>query len=204
MLEAVIFDCDGVLFDSWRANVAFYQAVLRNAGLPPLAGEWERRAHVMASTQLFEAMFGAEPAVFERVQAASRATDYGPFYQLMEPADGLHETLATLKQHHRLAMASNRGRTIGEVVRRFGLDRHFHCAVGVRDVERPKPHPDMLIECAARLEVKPDAALYVGDARTDLEAARAAGMKFVAVGEHDFAPARIARLRDLPAFIGEF
>jgi beta-phosphoglucomutase-like phosphatase (HAD superfamily) len=33
MLQAVIFDCDGVLFDSWRANVAYYNAALRETHL---------------------------------------------------------------------------------------------------------------------------------------------------------------------------
>ena len=196
-----MFDCDGVLFDSWRANVAFYGAVLEAAGLPPLDEEWERRAHVMASSQLFGELFGHDEALLARVHEVSRSTDYGPFYQLMEPAEGLHEVLATLRATHRLAMASNRGRTVREVARRFGLDRWLECVVGARDVERPKPHPDMLLACAERLRVAPGRTLYVGDARSDLEAATAAGMHFVALGDFDWAPRRIARLRDLPGYV---
>lgn len=201
MIAAVIFDCDGVLFDSWRANVAFYDEVLRAAGLPPLDDEWRRRAHVMASSQLFEAMFAHQPSVQERVNEASRATDYGPFYGLMEPMADLHATLERLSRDYRLALASNRGRTLAEVARRFDLERYLGAVVGARDVARPKPHPDMLLVCCERLSVQPRQALFVGDAPSDLEAARAAEMPFVALGEHDWAPRAIARLTDLPAFI---
>lgn len=201
MIAAVIFDCDGVLFDSWRANVAFYNEVLRSAGLPPLDDDWLRRAHVMASSQLFEAMFADDPELCARVVEASRTTDYGPFYSLMEPMADLHTTLEQLRREYRLAMASNRGRTLAEVARRFDLDRYLSAVVGVRDVERPKPHPDMLLTCCERLGVRPQEALFVGDAVSDLEAARAAGAHFVALGEHAWAPQRVERLAEIPAYV---
>jgi HAD superfamily hydrolase (TIGR01509 family) len=201
MISAVVFDCDGVLFDSWRANVAFYNAVLEGAGLPPMDAEWERRAHVMASSQLFDAMFAAEPALLEQVRAAARATDYEPFYSLMEPVAGLYEVLDELARSYRLAMASNRGRTLNEVARRFGLDRRLLCVVGVLDVTRPKPEPDMLLACLERLGVGATEALFVGDAVSDREAARAAGMHFVAAGAYEWSANRIESLRDLPGYL---
>jgi HAD superfamily hydrolase (TIGR01509 family) len=201
MISAVVFDCDGVLFDSWRANVAFYNAVLRSAGLPPMDAEWERRAHVMASTQLFELMFAAEPERLADVRATAQATDYEPFYSLMDPVPGLYEVLDELGRSYRLAMASNRGRTLNEVARRFGLDRHLQCVVGVLDVTRPKPEPDMLLACLERLGARADEALFVGDAESDREAARGAGMAFVAVGEQPWSAEQVESLRDLPAYV---
>jgi HAD superfamily hydrolase (TIGR01549 family) len=201
MLAAVIFDCDGVLFDSWRANVAFYNAVLATAGQPALDENWARRAHVMASTQLFEAMFDMDAAMLAQVRDTARETDYGPFLSLMEPVPGLHDTLATLKRSYRLAMASNRGRTVHQVLRHFALDGYLEHAVGARDVPRPKPHPDMLEECVARLGVRADQTVYVGDAPSDMEAARSAGLHFVAIGAHEWAAQHIPELRALPAYL---
>ena len=60
MISLVIFDCDGVLFDSAGANVAYYNAVLERLGRPPLDEAWSRRAHFLSSHQLYEAMFGAD------------------------------------------------------------------------------------------------------------------------------------------------
>jgi HAD superfamily hydrolase (TIGR01509 family) len=201
MISAVIFDCDGVLFDSWRANVAFYNAVLKSAGLAPMDDEWERRAHVMASSQLFDAMFADEPRRLEQVRAAAQATDYEPFYAMMEPVPGLYEVLDELAPSYRLAMASNRGRTLNEVARRFALDRHLRCVVGVLDVARPKPEPDMLHACVEQLGVRTDEALFVGDAISDRDAALSAGMRFLAIGSQEWSTDHIERLRDLPAYL---
>jgi phosphoglycolate phosphatase len=203
VIAAIIFDCDGVLFDSWRANVAFYNAVLARAGHAPLDAEWELRAHVMASVQLFEAMFAGEPKTLAHVVETMTDTDYDPFYAMMEPVDRLHETLAELKRSYRLGMASNRGKTMAGVVRRFELDRYIDAAVGVLDVEHPKPHPAMVAECAARLGVEPRHSLFVGDAPSDLAAAEAAGSRFVAIGDGAWSTERIARLEDLPRYVAK-
>jgi phosphoglycolate phosphatase-like HAD superfamily hydrolase len=98
-------------------------------------------------------------------------------------------------------MATNRGSTVVEVVRRFGLDRWLDTAVGILDVARPKPHPDVIEACLARLGVAPDAAVYVGDAESDLAAARAAGVHFVAVGRDGWSPRSVRTLAELPPVI---
>lgn len=201
MLELIVFDCDGVLFDSHRANVEYYNAVLERIGTPRLTPEWERRVHFLASSQVWDELFGAGSVRAEEARQAARGMDYGPFFQFMLPVPGLDETLAALQQDYRLAMATNRGSTVPEILRRFGLDRFLEFAVGVKDVERPKPHPDMLQKCLRHFAVAPAAAMYVGDAESDRDAARAAGMHFVAVGEAQWPAARIPRLRDLPALL---
>jgi phosphoglycolate phosphatase len=201
VIAAVVLDCDGVLFDSWRANVAYYNAIRHACALPPMDAAWERRAHVLAASQLMEAMFAADPAALARARDAARAIDYAPFYALMEPVPGLHAVLAELRRGYRLGLASNRGTTVNEVVRRFGLAPYLDAVVGVLDVARPKPHPDMLHACCARLGVSEDAAVYVGDSANDLAAARAAGMRFVGVGASCGAERWIARLDELPAAV---
>ncbi len=199
MLSLVIFDCDGVLFDSWRANVAYYNAVMARLGLPALTPEWETRAHTLASVQLYHAMFGAESELAQAALRVGREVDYGPFYPLMLPAPGLDALLGELKRCYRLAMATNRGGTVRGVVAHFALDRFLDLAVGVHDVARPKPHPDMLEHCLAHFGVAPAAAVYVGDAATDRAAAAAAGMHFVAVGSDAGGAVRLDDLRELPA-----
>ena len=109
--------------------------------------------------------------------------------------------LAALRQRWRLGMATNRGSTVPEVMRRFGLAEYFDTAVGVLDVPRPKPHPDLIEACLARLDVLPAAAVYVGDARSDLAAAEAAGVHFVGVGDHSWSPRTVRELRELPALL---
>jgi HAD superfamily hydrolase (TIGR01509 family) len=200
-LRAVIFDCDGVLFDSLPANVAYYNAVLRALGRPPMDEALEHLSHRLSTRQFLEHVFADQPELIERARAVAQATDYEPFYALMRPAPGLHELLAGLQTSYRLAMATNRGFTAREVMRRFALEPYLEFAVGILDVERPKPYPDMLQLSLQRLQVAPGEAAYVGDMISDYQAAQAAGMHFIAVGGAVDAPLHVDRLDQLPRLL---
>jgi len=196
-LRAVVFDCDGVLFDSAEANIAFFDDALAAAGLAPLDALGRQLAMSMTTHQMVEVLF-EDRATRERVVAAAQALDYGPYYGCMRPVDGLHDVLGNLRRDYRIGLATNRGKTVHEVIRRFRLTPYFEVALGVLDVARPKPYPDMLEQCLARLDVAPQEAVYVGDQDCDRQAAAAAGMHFIAVGDQAGAALGIASLAELP------
>jgi len=181
-VELVIFDCDGVLFRSEAANIAFYNEVRRQVGEPPLDDDGEAACHALASAQLFEKHFGDRPRLLARVREVAKDVDYGPFFPLMEPMPDLYEVLGQLRRRYRTALATNRGRTVHGVLDYFGLTEHFDLAVGVFDVDRPKPHPDMIVRCLETFEVEPGNAVYVGDQEIDAASAAASGVHFVAMG----------------------
>ena len=197
----MIFDCDGVLFESAGANIAFYNAVLERLGRPPLDEAWARRAHFLSSHQLYDAMFGAgtpEAADALRVGRDARLRAVLP----ADAADaGSRARPAALSAHYRLAMATNRGGTAAGVVREFALDRWLTLTVGANDVARAKPHPDMLLRCLEHFRVPPTAAAYVGDSETDHQAALAAGVPFIGFGPAAPATHRVHALRELPALL---
>jgi len=197
-VSLIIFDCDGVLFDSRPANVAFYNAVLAELGLPPMQPDHEDRAHFMASAQLYDLLFAADPALRARAAEVSRRMDYGPFYGLMRPAAGMLELLRDLKRDHVLAMASNRTRTAQGVAERFELARYLDLVVGAHQVARPKPAPDMLQLCLRELGAEAGRSVYVGDAATDRQAALAAGMHFIGLGQESGDETPLRELADLP------
>ena len=201
MIGLVIFDCDGVLFDSAAANVAYYNAVLKRLGRPPMSEEWGRRAHFLSSHQLYEAMFGAGSELSAAALQVGRTVDYTPFYHLMRPMPDLERVLQALSVHYALAMATNRGGTLRGVVREFKLDRYLQHVVGAHDVPRAKPHPDMIEHCLAHFRLPPIAAVYVGDSDTDQQAALAAGITFVGFGPAAPAVHRIHHLRELPPLL---
>ena len=201
--RAVVFDCDGVLFDSWHANVAYYNAIRQRLGLAPMDPGWQERAHYLAGSQVIEEMFKHDRALFAEARRIARLIDYDPFYALMEPMPGVYDVLALLRQTWRLGLATNRGSTVPGVVERFGLGAYLDAAVGVLDVARAKPHPDVVLECLKRLGVAPASAVYVGDAENDLLAARAAGVQFVAVGNGTTSQRAVRDVRDLPAVLSD-
>jgi HAD superfamily hydrolase (TIGR01509 family) len=201
-IALVVFDCDGVLFRSEQANVAFYNEVLRRTGEPPLDDWGEAACHALSSAQLFEKYYGDRPDVLSRLRAAAHELDYGPFYPLMEPREGVYDVLPRLRGRYKIAMATNRGKTVHGVLEHFGLAPLFDFAVGVLDVARPKPHPDMLLRCVERFDVRADLAVYVGDQPTDAASAHAAGMQFIALGRTvPDATYRIAELTELEAVL---
>jgi HAD superfamily hydrolase (TIGR01549 family) len=61
----------------------------------------------------------------------------------------------------------------------FGLNHFFQTVICAEDAPRPKPNPDPLFEACRCLGVKPNEALYVGDSRYDIMAAKAAGIPFL-------------------------
>ena len=193
----VMLDCDGTLFDSFEANRSFYDTVLAALGLPPLDAEGRALAHRLASPQLFAELFRDDPKMLARALDVARDTDYRPFLRHMTPMAELFETLTWLHERYRTALVTNRGSTIPTLLEHFDLAPHFDLVVGIHHVARPKPAPDMLLHCLEHFALRPDEAIYVGDSSSDLEASRAAGVAFVALGEIDDADHRLATLADL-------
>src|SRR5262249_50789257 len=191
----------GARFPPWHATVAYYNATPARPELPRMDAEWERRAPFLAASSVIEEMFGHDETLLGKALGTARTIDYEPFYALMEPVPGLFEVLASLRPAWRLGMATNRGSTVPGVVRRFGLDAWLDAAVGALDAAGPKPHPDVILECLAGLAVAPAAAVYVGDAESDAAAAAAAGVHFIAVGEHTSSARVVRDLREVPAVL---
>lgn len=180
-IAGVVFDCDGVLFESRAANLAYYNTVLAQFEVPPVTPDDQRRAHLChtaASPEVFRILLGAE-----RVAAAldvAAELDFRRFIPDMTPEPGMSAALAALSGHCPLAVATNRGGSMREILVHFGLAGYFQAVVTSRDVQRPKPYPDMLIEAARRLAQAPAQLLFVGDSELDQAAAQAAGMRFAA------------------------
>lgn len=180
-IRGIIYDCDGVLFESRQANLAYYNAVLDHLGEPPVTVADREKAHIChtaASPQVFDVLLG--PARAEQALSYAATLDYRQFIPFMTPEPGMVETLAALSMRMPLAVATNRGTSMVEILRHFGLAGYFQTVVTSRDVPRPKPHPDMLELAVRRLELKKHELLFVGDSELDREAARHAGIRFVA------------------------
>ncbi len=197
-VELVILDCDGVLFDSWDANVAFYDAVLATIGVGPLDATGRELCHRLSGPQLWGQLFADDPEMLERARAAAATADYTPFYPLMRPTPELEATLERLTAHCPLALATNRGRTVAGVTKFFSLERFFAATLGILDVPRPKPAPDLLLACLRRTGVAAGSAVFVGDTSVDRDAAAAAGVAYVGIGPVSGGEIVIDELRALP------
>ncbi len=180
MVRGIIYDCDGVLFESRNANLAYYNAVLETLGAPPVTAddtELARICHTAASPEVFAALLGE--SLVETALSIAADLDYRYFIPAMIPEPGMVETLASLSRELPLAVATNRGNSMGEILDHFSLTGYFQVVVTSRDVARPKPAPDMLLLAARQLQLAPKELLFVGDSDLDRQAAQAAGIRFV-------------------------
>ena len=202
-MSAVIFDCDGVMFDSRQANINFYNHILQHFGVPPMSGEDVPYIHMYTADESIQYLFAGTPYL-ELAMDYRLKLDYFPFIKDMVMEPGLKDLLNTLKPSFGLAVATNRSNTIEKVLRWNGLDGYFDIVVSSLDVKYPKPHPDSLLKILGFFGIKPSEALYVGDSMVDYETARAAVVPFVAYKNHSLPAAHhLDRLMELAGLVSD-
>lgn len=194
----IVYDCDGVLFESRRANLAYYNAILTHFDEPPVEESDQVRAHLChtaASPHVFCQILGTERA--QQALSFAAELDYRQFIPFMAPEPGMQESLLRLSASYPLAVATNRGYSMSVILDHFGLSGYFNTVVTSRDVAQPKPAPDMLFEAAKRLRCATHELLFVGDSELDQAAALAAGMPFAIYRGALDADVRLAHHKDL-------
>jgi len=176
---AVIFDCDGVMFDSRQANINYYNYLLSRFNLPPMTDKKIDFVHSYTAKESVRHIFEGTPYLAQAIDLAKQI-DYTPFIYDMVIEPGLKELLNALRPDFGLGVATNRSTTIGNVLKYHGLDDFFDIVVSSLDVKHPKPHPESLLKILEFFNIKPKSLLYIGDSLIDYESARSAGVIFIA------------------------
>jgi len=198
-IKAVIYDCDGVMFDSFEANFAFYRQVIERFGKPPLDrsdADTMRVLHTYCNKDVLSHLFSGDDRI-DQVRAFSASIDYRRLFPLMLMEQGLRETLDALRGRVELAVCTNRASSMEMLLESFGLQHYFSCVMTAGRVANPKPHPEPLLKVLEHYGIAAGEALFVGDSEVDRQAADAAGVPFVAYRGAMPALARIDRHQDL-------
>lgn len=178
--KAVIYDCDGVMFDSLEANCAFYESVFNYMGisLDRSNQDMMRVIHTYANRDVLKHFFPQNESWEDAVRFAG-SIDYSRLINLMKMESGLVETLEQLKGRVHLAVCTNRSTSMDAVLHEFNLTDYFSFVMTAARSSFPKPHPEPLERILAHYGLKPEEALFVGDSAVDSQAAAAAGVPFV-------------------------
>jgi HAD superfamily hydrolase (TIGR01549 family) len=202
MVSAIIFDCDGVMFDSRQANTHFYNHLLAHFGLPPMDEKEAAFVHMHTASESTAHIFRKSPHRKEADEYRIHM-DYTPFIEDMIIEPGLVELLNRLKGRCKLAVATNRSNTIDIVLERFGLEAFFDMVVSSLDVDQPKPHPESLKKILDRLSLSRGQVVYIGDSEIDEQTALAAGVPFMAYKNRELAAAYYAEsMMDVAFLLG--
>jgi phosphoglycolate phosphatase len=178
-LKVIIYDCDGVLIDSSSANQAFYNHILAHFGCAPLTPEQWKYVKPLAAPDALTWLLKDTPWL-AAAQEYQNTVDNSPFLPLIRVEPDLLETLTRLRPGYRLAIATNRGKSLLPVLENCGLADFFDFTVTSLDVQHPKPHPECLNRILQHFDVLPDQACYIGDSDLDRDVSARAGVLFIA------------------------
>ena len=195
---AVIFDFDGTIVDSESAEFHSHSRFFAEHGVHLSEQEWcTGIGIVQAETHWWDRLRerAASPPTYERFRQTTRA--YFKEHVRMEPMPGVAALVGALVAAgipRGIASAAS-SRWVLEALADMELAPLFDTIVTADHVERPKPAPDVYLEAARRLRVAPARCVAIEDSGPGLAAARAAGMRTVAIPHrlnrqtHDFAGA---------------
>lgn len=184
-MKAVIFDMDGVIFDSERAMLWSLQEVCRRRGIKDVTPYYPECIGVTRemTVQIFQKVYGADFDVEEFMAEGSRL--YHERYDggRMPVKEGARELLTFLSERKvPLALASStRIESVKRQMKEAGLISFFEKIIGGDMVTKSKPEPDIFLCAAKELGVTAEDCIVIEDSYNGIRAAHAAGMTPVMV-----------------------
>ncbi len=185
-MEAVIFDCDGVLVDSERLCWEAWETVLARHGIALAAGDITRNLGLPDIE--IAAYFGkrgslpAPPMLVAELEELAEVL-YATRVVAFPDATALVRRLAA--EGVPVAVASNGTRVhVDAMLAAAGLTGLFDASAAVDEVPRGKPAPDLYLEAARRLGIAPPRCIAIEDSPVGARAALAAGMTTVGIARH--------------------
>jgi HAD superfamily hydrolase (TIGR01509 family) len=185
-MRAAIFDLDGTIVDNMPVHADAFAIFVERHGLPPLTLDDRKRLDGRRNRDIFPDLFGRElgdaeqTAFADEKEALYRELSGGR----LTPASGLVRLLDCLAAAGiPVAVATSAPPdNVHHTLNELRLAPRLTCIVRSDQVPRGKPFPDVFLAAADRLGVPPAGCVAFEDAPIGIIAARAAGMKTVAVG----------------------
>lgn len=181
MLKTIIFDCDGVLFDSQNSNRQYYNSLLAHFGYPKMDEEELHYVHIHSVYDSVKHIFRNYPQQnIDQVHEYRMANSYLPFLKYMDMEPDLMDFLQATHGRYNLAIATNRSDTMMPLLQEFKLEQYFGKVMTADNSPRPKPAADPLLEIVKHYNCMIEEAIYIGDSSVDEETAKNCGMRLIA------------------------
>jgi HAD superfamily hydrolase (TIGR01509 family) len=175
--RAVLFDWDGTLLDSYHSDVRAFLAMFRALGVA-----WDRKDLARHYSPNWYRVYRAAKIPRSRWKEADRLWRQAYGKESPRLLQGARHVLRQLERRFLLGLVtSGSGYRVRQQLLQFRLRRVFSACVCSEDAPRRKPHPAPLELALRKLHVEPEACVYVGDTPDDIEMARRAGVRAIAV-----------------------
>ena len=202
MITAVVFDMDGILFDTERLCRDCWIALSKEYEIPNMEEVYALciGVNVQATRQIVYDNYGKDFPFEEYDRRASAMYNEYIAEHGVPVKEGVRETLEALaKAGAKIAVASStRREKVLRLLASAGIDRYFTAVVGGDTVTHSKPDPEIFLTACKALSVSPGEAIAVEDSHNGIRAAHAAGM--LAVMVPDLLPVT-EEMRKLSAYV---
>jgi HAD superfamily hydrolase (TIGR01509 family) len=190
VIDAVVFDLDGLLLDTEQVWDEVREQLVRERG-----GRWHDRAQAdmmgMSSREWSrylhdELGLEEQPEELNRLVVERMKERYREALPLV---DGAVEAVRRIGARWPLGLASSSNRPLIDLaLEEMDVADLFRATVSSEEVERGKPAPDVYLEAARRLGVPPERVVAIEDSEAGIRSAKAAGMRVVAIPNRHFPP----------------
>jgi HAD superfamily hydrolase (TIGR01549 family) len=188
-IRAIIFDIDGTLVDTFEVYQRVFNQGIAQYGMAPVAQDILREylAKGLSLRQILQNVF-TEP-IDDDAYTTCRTEIINRFRNAeigeVKPFPGTEELFGHLQRKGiKIGIATGRMSSDEDEWNRFrnmGLDGYINAIVTSKEIQNRKPAPDVVMECARRLNISPEHCIVIGDTVADILAARSAGSLSAAV-----------------------
>lgn len=208
MLKGVIFDMDGLMFDTERLSSKMWYKILKKYNLP-INEEFIiaiRGLNFESSRKLFYKYYETK-LDFKNLKDEKNQMVFDYIISHGIPVkEGLYELLDFLKKNKiKIALATSSSRTVAsKYLELAGIDSYFNAKVFGNEVSKGKPDPEIFLKALAKLHLKCEEAIVLEDSENGINAALSANIRPLWIPDGVYFKTEAKRLKSLKEVIKEF
>ena len=181
MLQAVIFDMDGVIIESEPLHYKAYHKMFEDVNIEVSAEFYESltgKSTLNVCKQICDAFNLNESA---ETLVALKRKHYDDIFENDKTFDLIEGVLDVIKNYHEngltLVLGSSASMpSIERIFKRFDLNKYFKAKLSGAELKASKPHPEIFIKAAQATGFKPEECMVIEDSTNGIIAAKSAGI----------------------------
>lgn len=189
MIKGIIFDLDGVIVSTDDMHYQAWKSIANKLDIP-FNPEINHRLRGVSRMESLEIILSNSTKAFNKLEKTALANEKNAYYvellELLTERDILPSVLITLTwlkhRKYKLSIGSS-SKNAKTILKRIGLLEWFDVIIDGNDISNSKPHPEVFLTAAQRMNLKPYECVVVEDARAGIDAAIAAEMITFGLGQ---------------------
>jgi len=185
LIQAVIFDLDGVIVDSNPAIEEFWKNLANKHGIPLTQPQIRQWIHGRKIGDTLSGLFRhLSDSQLEEIRESAYLFDQNMHPGPISGIESFVQSLQALQIPTGIVTSSHQSR-MQEMIRQLGLLQQFSHFVTAHDVSKGKPDPEPYLAMGTKMNIAPEHCLVFEDAISGIQSATGAGMHTIGIGNED-------------------